>query len=158
MQERASIIEEFSKQMTTTSRDLQLTQANAVKSVAEINEQAIAEVAQITADAERKNQEVRAETLMTKTADEAKGNSECKMITVEAENSAGQMLAAKQEDVASLKADVIQTVGDAEAAIATVMQSRRKYEYLNKKLGVIENFRHNKNLQIFGDSSDDVLA
>ena len=38
------------------------------------------------------------------------------------------------------------------------MQSRRKYEYLNKKLGVIENFRHNKNLQIFGDSSDDVLA
>ena len=95
MQERASIIEEFSKQMTTTSRDLQLTQANAVKSVAEINEQAIAEVAQITADAERKNQEVRAETLMTKTADEAKGNSECKMITCEAENSAGQMLAAK---------------------------------------------------------------
>ena len=81
--------------MTTTSRDLQLTQANAIKSVAEINEQATAEVAQITAEAERKNQEVRAETLITKTTDEAKGNCECRTITVEAENSAGQMLAAK---------------------------------------------------------------
>lgn len=39
-QERDSIAEEFSKQMTLTSRDLETIRANAVKSVAEINEQA----------------------------------------------------------------------------------------------------------------------
>ena len=52
-QERDSIAEEFSKQMTMTSRDLEVIRANAIKSVAEINEQAKAETAQIEAEAER---------------------------------------------------------------------------------------------------------
>jgi hypothetical protein len=38
------------------------------------------------------------------------------------------------------------------------MQSRRKYEHLNKKLDVIEAFKDNKNLKIFGDNKDDVLS
>ena len=38
------------------------------------------------------------------------------------------------------------------------MQSRRKYEHLNKKLDVIRSFKHNSNLKIFGDNQDDVLA
>lgn len=38
------------------------------------------------------------------------------------------------------------------------MQSRRKYEYLNKKLDVIKAFKDNGNLKIFGDNQDDVLA
>lgn len=38
------------------------------------------------------------------------------------------------------------------------MQSRRKYEYLNKKLDVIKAFKNNKNLKIFGDNNDDVLS
>ena len=38
------------------------------------------------------------------------------------------------------------------------MQSRRKYEYLNKKLDVIKSFKDNRNLKIFGDNQDDVLA
>lgn len=157
-QERDSIAEEFSKQMTMTSRDLEVIRANAVKSVAEINEQAKAETAQIEAEAERKNQEVRADTLITKAVDETKGQCEAKLISVEAANTAGKLMAAKEFEIASLKAQTIQTVGEAESAIATVMQSRRKYEYLNKKLETIEQFKDNKNLHVFGDNNDDVLA
>ena len=54
-QERDSINEDFQKQLTLTSRDLQVIRANATKSVAEINEQAKAEVAQIDANASLKN-------------------------------------------------------------------------------------------------------
>jgi len=32
------------------------------------------------------------------------------------------------------------------------MQSRRKYEYLDKKLEVIKAFKNNENLKIFGDN------
>jgi hypothetical protein len=38
------------------------------------------------------------------------------------------------------------------------MESRRKYEYLDKKMEVIKGFKDNKNLKIFGDNSDDVIA
>ena len=38
------------------------------------------------------------------------------------------------------------------------MQSRRKYEYLNSKMDLIESFKDNKNLKIYGDNQDDVLA
>jgi hypothetical protein len=38
------------------------------------------------------------------------------------------------------------------------MASRRKYEYLDKKMDVIKGFQGNKNLKIFGDNQDDVLA
>ena len=38
------------------------------------------------------------------------------------------------------------------------MQSRRKYEHLNKKLEIIEGFKNNKNLKIFGNNNDDVLT
>ena len=61
-------------------------------------------------------------------------------------------------EVADMKADTINTIGNGEAAISNVMQSRRKYEHLNKKLEVISAFRDNKNLKIFGDQKDDVLS
>lgn len=38
------------------------------------------------------------------------------------------------------------------------MASRRKYEYLGKKLDVIRTFKNNKNLKIFGDNQDDILS
>jgi len=38
------------------------------------------------------------------------------------------------------------------------MQSRRKYEHLNAKIKVIESFKGNANVKIFGDNNDDVLS
>ena len=38
------------------------------------------------------------------------------------------------------------------------MNARRKYEVLNSKLEVIESFKHNKNLKVFGNNKDDVLT
>jgi len=61
-------------------------------------------------------------------------------------------------EIADLKADTINTIGQGESNISQVMQSRRKYEHLNKKLEVIEAFKGNKNLKIFGDNKDDVLS
>ena len=61
-------------------------------------------------------------------------------------------------EIADTKAQIIQTVGEGEKQISTVMQSRRKYEHLNKKLEIIEGFKNNKNLKIFGNNNDDVLT
>jgi|TARA_B110000285_G_C15072654_1_gene588871 hypothetical protein len=61
-------------------------------------------------------------------------------------------------EVADLKAETINVIGQGEKNIAKVMASRRKYEYLDKKMDVIKGFQHNKNLKIFGDNQDDVVA
>lgn len=61
-------------------------------------------------------------------------------------------------EVADLKADTINITGQGEKNIGKVMASRRKYEYLDKKMEVIKAFQHNKNLKIFGDNQDDVVA
>ena len=77
---------------------------------------------------------------------------------MEAENKSKTLIAAKELEIAATKASTINTIGQAESQIANVMQSRRKYEYLNKKLDVIKKFKDNANLHVFGDSNDDVLA
>lgn len=51
-EQRDSINEDFSKQITLETRELEIIRANAKKSVSEINATAIAEQAQITADSE----------------------------------------------------------------------------------------------------------
>lgn len=95
---------------------------------------------------------------MTKTKDETKGKCEAEMIEVEAINTCNKNLAQKMLEIADLKADTINTIGNGEAQIAQVMASRRKFEYLNKKLDVIKAFKDNKNLKIFGDNQDDILS
>ena len=57
-EQRDSINEDFSKEMTLKTRELELVRANAKKSVAEINERAHAEVAEIKANADLKNEEI----------------------------------------------------------------------------------------------------
>ena len=61
-------------------------------------------------------------------------------------------------EVADLKSETINVIGQGEKQISKVMASRRKYEYLEKKMDVIKGFQGNKNLKIFGDNQDDVLA
>lgn len=73
---RDSINEDFSKQITLASRDLEVVRANAKKSVAEINANSKAEQAQITADSELQNETIKGETLVTKTVDETRGKCE----------------------------------------------------------------------------------
>lgn len=157
-EQRDSIKEDFSKQLVLTRRELKIIQANAKKQVAEIRAQAKAEVSQIDADADLKNEQIKGETLITKTQDETKGECEAQLIEVEAQNECNMKIAAKMLEIADLKADTINTIGQGESNISQVMQSRRKYEHLNKKLEVIEAFKGNKNLKIFGDNKDDVLS
>lgn len=70
---------------------------------------------------------------------------------MEAKNTSDQLIAAKELEIAEVKAQTIQTVGEGESAIGKVMESRRKYEYLNSKLGVIEQFKNSTNLHVYGD-------
>ena len=69
-----------------------------------------------------------------------------------------KQIAAKMREIADIKAEIISTIGEGEKSISQVMQSRRKYEHLNKKLDIIEAFKHNRNLKIFGNNNDDVLS
>ena len=55
--------------MTLEARELEVIRANASKSVAEINATAIAEQAQIQAESELKNEQIKGDTLVTKTTD-----------------------------------------------------------------------------------------
>jgi len=157
-EQRDSINEDFSKTITLNRRELDTVRANAKKAVAEINAQADAQQAQIVADSELQNETIKGETLVTKTRDETTGKCEAEMIEVQAKNSCNKKIAETMLSIADIKADTINIIGEGEAKISNVMQSRRKYEHLNKKLDVIRMFQHNKNLKIFGDNQDDVLA
>ena len=57
-----------------------------------------------------------------------------------------------------MKAQTVQTIGQGEAQISAVMQSRRKYEFLNKKLDVIKQMKYSENVKIFGDTKDEALT
>ena len=157
-EQRDSINEDFSKQITLNRRELETVRANAKKAVAEIDAQADAQQAQIRADSELQNETIKGETLVTKTRDETKGQCEAEMIEVESKNACNKKIAEMMLQIADIKAETIGVIGDGESKVSTVMQSRRKYEHLNKKLDVIRSFKNNQNLKIFGDNQDDVLA
>jgi len=55
-------------------------------------------------------------------------------------------------EIADLKSETIAVIGKGEAQISNVMESRRKYEYLDRKMDVIKGFKSNKNVKIFGDN------
>lgn len=149
---RDSIDEEFSKQITLEKRELEVIKANALKTVAETKATGVAEQAQIKADSELQNEQIKGDTLVTKTRDEARGRCEARIVEVDARNSCNKSLAAKMLEVADLKAETINVIGQGEKNIGKVMASRRKYEYLDKKMEVIKGFQSNKNLKIFGDN------
>ena len=129
--------------MTLKNRDLEMVQAKSRKSVAELNANAKAEQAQIDANAQLKVEEIKGETLVTKTQAETKGSCDAELISVKATNESQKKIAAKMREIADIKSEIIQTVGDGEKNISTVMTSRRKYEHLNKKLDIIRSFKHN---------------
>ena len=100
--------------MTLKKRDLELVQAKAKKSVAEINAQAQAEQAKIEADAQLKVEEIKGETLITKTKQQTKGECDAELITVKATNESHKKIAAKMLEIADTNAQIIQTVGEGE--------------------------------------------
>lgn len=120
-EQRDSINEDFSKQMTLSTRELELVRANAKKSVAEINAQASAEQAQIEADAQLTNEQIKGDTLITKTRDETLGQCDAELIEVKAKNESNKKIAGKMLEIADLKADTINTIGVGEKDVSTVM-------------------------------------
>ena len=57
-----------------------------------------------------------------------------------------------------MNAERIKVIGEGEATIQKVMQARRKYEYLNKKLDVVSGLNKNTEVKIFGNNQDDQLS
>ena len=110
------------------------------------------------ADSELKNEQIKGETLVTKTIDSTKGQCEAELTEIEAKNECNKKIAAKMLEIADIKSETINVIGNGEAEISNVMKSRRYFEYMNKKLGVIEAFKNNQNLKVFGDQKDDVLS
>lgn len=157
-EQRDSIKEDFEKNFTLTKRELMIIRANAEKSVADINAQSKTEKAQIEADSELKVEEILGDTLVTKTRDETRGLAEAELVEIEARNECNKKIAEKMLEVSDTRAETINTKATGEAQITKVMASRRKYEHLSAKLKVIEAFRSNPNLKIFGDNKDDVLS
>lgn len=157
-EQRDSLKEDFQKELTLRKRELQLTRANAEKSVAEINAHGTADQARITAESELQLEVIQGDTLVTKARDEARGQAEAELLEVSAKNECNMKIAAKMLEVSRVKAQTIETVGSGEASIAKVMAARRKYEHLHAKLEVIKGFKTNRNLKIFGDNQDDVLS
>jgi plastocyanin domain-containing protein len=80
------------------------------------------------------------------------------MTKVTSVNVCNQKLALKMYEYADLTIDTINTTSEGEKAIVDVMAQRRKFEYLNAKLGILKEARNNKNLKIFGDNTDDVMT
>ena len=101
---------------------------------------------------------VKGDTAIIKAVDEAEGTCLAALIEVDARNDREKTLAAQKNKISEMKAEMLEVIGKGEAQVANVMQSRRKYDYLNSKLDVIRAFRDNKNAKIFGDNQDDVIS
>jgi len=63
------------------------------------------------------------------------------MIEIQAKNTSNIKIAEKMLEIAEVKAQTIEVIGTGEAQIAKVMNFKRKYEHLDKKLEVIEGFK-----------------
>jgi len=57
-----------------------------------------------------------------------------------------------------MNADVVATDASAESEIQEVLLMRRSYDYMHKKLDVLEKASKNPNLKIYGESDDSVLT
>jgi regulator of protease activity HflC (stomatin/prohibitin superfamily) len=99
-EQRDSIKEDFSKQITLNRRELEVIQAEAKKSVAEIHQQSKAEQGQIEANAELSKEEIAGDTLITKTRDETLGTTEAELIQIQAKNESNVKIANKMLDIA----------------------------------------------------------
>lgn len=114
-EQRDSINEDFSKNLVLEKRELEVIRANSRKSVAEIKAAAVAEQAQILAESELKNEEIKGETLIIKYKDSTIGETLATRIGVDAKNTSNKNIAAKMLDVADLKAETLKIVGEGEA-------------------------------------------
>ncbi len=88
----------------------------------------------------------------------AEGKMEAEKMTVENDAYCQKILAAKMNSVADKNAESLKIEGEAEGQLTKVLGSRRKFEYLNKKLEVIEAIGKNPNIKIFGNQSDNVIS
>lgn len=99
-EQRDSINEDFSKTLVLEKRELEVIRANAQKSVAEIKGTGEAEQAQILAESELKNEQIKGDTLMIKYRDTTIGETEAIKIKNEAKNVCNKNLSAKMLEIA----------------------------------------------------------
>ena len=94
-EQRDSINEDFSKNMVLEARELEIIRANKDKSVAEIKATGTAEEANILAESELKNEQIKGETLVIKFRDTTLGETEAIKIKTEAKNTCSKNVAEK---------------------------------------------------------------
>jgi regulator of protease activity HflC (stomatin/prohibitin superfamily) len=114
-EQRDSLKEDFSREVTHTQRELEIVRASAQKSVAEIKAQAKAEQAHIQADAELQEQIIVGDTLVTKSKDETNGLMEAELVEVGAKNDANKKIASKMLEISDLKAQTVDIVANGES-------------------------------------------
>ena len=110
-EQRDSLKEDFSKQITVAKRELEVVRANAKKAVAEIKAHSVAEQGDIMATAALKKEIINGDTLITKTRDETIGMTQAEQIEITAKNESNKKIAAKMLEISSLRADTIETIG-----------------------------------------------
>jgi hypothetical protein len=158
MEERDSVTEEFQKEYATLERELKLVEAYASKAVEEIRAKQSAKEKSIATESKLTAAQIRAETEIIKAKMLADGKAQSIIIQAENEAYCSVKLAEQMNAVADKNAEAIRVEGEAEGQLTKVMQSRRMYEYLNKKLEVLLALAHNKNIKIYGNQSDDKIT
>ncbi len=61
-------------------------------------------------------------------------------------------------EVADLGVETTKIIGESEVRIKSVMQSRRKYQYLMKQLQVVKALKTNTNVKIFEQNDSDSIT
>jgi len=135
--------ENFLKEQALVQREISIIEAETKKKVEEIDQQTNAEVLKIDAESKLFAEEVMAETKIIEKKLLAEGRSEAELICSENEAWSQKQRAMVANQISSMKAEQITEEAKVEAEISKVLQSRRKYEYLQEKLKVIKNLAGN---------------
>lgn len=157
--ERAEVTQSFHKVYATHQRDLDITQQEAIKSVACIDETTETEKKRIDAESELQAQKIKAEIKIQESKMRAEGKLDARLIEVEANSYQQTHITSQESKVADKQAEITKIEGNAEVELKSVLALRRMYQYMNSKLGVIKAMGKNSQMAIFGSGQkDDAIA
>jgi len=156
--ERQAEIENSKREQAEINKEHQKIDAETKKILAEIKEAQTAEVNRINAEAQLIAQAITSETKTISAKLLAEGSAESEKIKAETDAYIRKKEAETELAVAKNKADSLEYEGRTEAELSKLMSSKRQFDINMRKLGIMQSLANNKNVTLFGNQNDNLLA
>jgi len=146
--------ERFKKLNADIEKEHEKIKADTAKMIAEIREDSYAKVNKTNAFSQLEAEEIKAETKMIRASIMAEGRAKYNQIVAESEAYIIKKEAEAKQQAAQKIAEEIRLRGKVELRLG----EKKSYELKMAQLGILQDLASNKNLKIFGDQKDNMMA